>query len=194
MRLPPASPIFVALLVALYLTVAFNAAFFSGVIVAFGDKLAGPFIVSTALVIWAVHALLLLPFSGRLLIRPVAAALILITAPAAYFAFAYNVHFDATMLRNVAQTNTAEAFELLSLRLIGFVIVLGLLPAVLVLRIPLREGEIRRPLLGRLLIGVVLLILTLVMGLTGYLLPFDQRSFWATVVANNITATGPVAG
>jgi menaquinol-cytochrome c reductase cytochrome b subunit len=43
-------------------------------------------------------------------------------------------------------------------------------------------------------IGVVLLILTFVMGLTGYLLPFDQRSFWATIVANNITATGPVVG
>jgi menaquinol-cytochrome c reductase cytochrome b subunit len=43
-------------------------------------------------------------------------------------------------------------------------------------------------------IGVVLLILTLVMGLTGYLLPFDNRSFWATTVANNITATGPVLG
>jgi menaquinol-cytochrome c reductase cytochrome b subunit len=43
-------------------------------------------------------------------------------------------------------------------------------------------------------IGVVLLILTMVMGLTGYLLPFDQRSFWATTVANNITATGPVLG
>src|SRR5688572_1277505 len=43
-------------------------------------------------------------------------------------------------------------------------------------------------------IGVVLLILTLVMGLTGYLLPFDQRSFWATIVANNITGTGPVLG
>ena len=43
-------------------------------------------------------------------------------------------------------------------------------------------------------IGVVLLILTMVMGLTGYLLPFDQRSFWATIVANNITASGPVVG
>jgi menaquinol-cytochrome c reductase cytochrome b subunit len=43
-------------------------------------------------------------------------------------------------------------------------------------------------------IGAVLLILTMVMGLTGYLLPFDQRSFWATTVANNITATGPVLG
>ena len=33
-------------------------------------------------------------------------------------------------------------------------------------------------------IGVVLLILTMVMGFTGYLLPFDQRSFWATVVGD----------
>ncbi len=43
-------------------------------------------------------------------------------------------------------------------------------------------------------IGVVLIILTMVMGLTGYLLPFDQRSYWATIVANNITASGPVVG
>ena len=44
------------------------------------------------------------------------------------------------------------------------------------------------------MIGVVLLILTLVMGLTGYLLPFDQRSYWATIVAMNITGSGPVIG
>jgi quinol-cytochrome oxidoreductase complex cytochrome b subunit len=43
-------------------------------------------------------------------------------------------------------------------------------------------------------IGVTLLILTMVMALTGYLLPFDQRAYWATVVATNITATGPLIG
>src|SRR3954467_14591710 len=43
-------------------------------------------------------------------------------------------------------------------------------------------------------IGVALLILTFVMSLTGYLLPFDQRAYWATIVANNITATGPLVG
>jgi menaquinol-cytochrome c reductase cytochrome b subunit len=32
------------------------------------------------------------------------------------------------------------------------------------------------------------------MALTGYLLPFDQRSFWATVVADNINGTGPIVG
>jgi menaquinol-cytochrome c reductase cytochrome b subunit len=44
------------------------------------------------------------------------------------------------------------------------------------------------------IIGVILLVLTLAMGFTGYLLPFDQRSFWATVVGVNINASGPVIG
>jgi menaquinol-cytochrome c reductase cytochrome b subunit len=43
-------------------------------------------------------------------------------------------------------------------------------------------------------IGVVLLILTLAMAFTGYLLPFDQRSYWASIVAVNINGTGPVLG
>ena len=44
------------------------------------------------------------------------------------------------------------------------------------------------------IIGVVLLILTLAMGFTGYLLPFDQRSYWATIVGVNINGTGPLIG
>jgi menaquinol-cytochrome c reductase cytochrome b subunit len=43
-------------------------------------------------------------------------------------------------------------------------------------------------------VGVVLLLLTLAMGLTGYLLPFDQRSFWATVVAVNNNGSAPFLG
>jgi quinol-cytochrome oxidoreductase complex cytochrome b subunit len=43
-------------------------------------------------------------------------------------------------------------------------------------------------------IGVVLLILTMTMSFTGYLLPFDQRSYWATVVGVNINGTGPHVG
>src|SRR3954466_1823113 len=44
------------------------------------------------------------------------------------------------------------------------------------------------------LIGVVLLILTMAMSFTGYLLPFDQRSYWATIVGVNINGTGPLVG
>jgi quinol-cytochrome oxidoreductase complex cytochrome b subunit len=41
------------------------------------------------------------------------------------------------------------------------------------------------------LIGCGLLLLTLGMGFTGYLLPMNQRSFWATVVGTSIAGTVP---
>jgi len=42
--------------------------------------------------------------------------------------------------------------------------------------------------------GVMLLLFTLGFGLTGYLLPWDQRAFWATTVATEIGAAIPVIG
>jgi menaquinol-cytochrome c reductase cytochrome b subunit len=44
------------------------------------------------------------------------------------------------------------------------------------------------------LIGVILLTLALAEGLTGYLLPWDQTAYWATVVAININANAPIVG
>ena len=38
------------------------------------------------------------------------------------------------------------------------------------------------------------MLLTLGFGLTGYLLPWDQRAFWATTVATEIGAAIPVIG
>lgn len=42
--------------------------------------------------------------------------------------------------------------------------------------------------------GVVLFLLTLALSLTGYLLPWDQKGFWATKVATNIAAITPIIG
>ncbi|HYY77449.1 MAG TPA: cytochrome b N-terminal domain-containing protein [Gaiellaceae bacterium] len=44
------------------------------------------------------------------------------------------------------------------------------------------------------LIGVILLTLAMAEGFTGYLLPWDQTAYWATVVGININATAPIAG
>jgi menaquinol-cytochrome c reductase cytochrome b subunit len=44
------------------------------------------------------------------------------------------------------------------------------------------------------IVGVFLLILGMFEGFTGYLLPFDQTAYWATVVGMNITANGPFVG
>jgi quinol-cytochrome oxidoreductase complex cytochrome b subunit len=42
--------------------------------------------------------------------------------------------------------------------------------------------------------GAFLLILTLVFGFTGYLLPWDQRAFWATTVGSEIAGGIPAIG
>ena len=44
------------------------------------------------------------------------------------------------------------------------------------------------------LIGVLLLALGMFEGFTGYLLPWDQTAYWATVVGLNINGTGPFVG
>src|SRR5262249_43692046 len=42
--------------------------------------------------------------------------------------------------------------------------------------------------------GIVLLLIVLAFGLTGYLLPWDQRAYWATVVTVNIARSTPLVG
>ena len=44
------------------------------------------------------------------------------------------------------------------------------------------------------LTGVVLLLATLGMGFTGYLLPWNQRAYWATTVGTSIAGTVPFVG
>ena len=44
------------------------------------------------------------------------------------------------------------------------------------------------------LTGVFLLLLTLGMGFTGYLLPWNQRAYWATTVGTEIVGTVPFIG
>ncbi|HEX2987938.1 MAG TPA: cytochrome b N-terminal domain-containing protein [Chloroflexota bacterium] len=44
------------------------------------------------------------------------------------------------------------------------------------------------------MVGVGLLVVTLGFAFTGYLLPWDQKAYWATVVGTNIPGTLPVVG
>lgn len=55
-------------------------------------------------------------------------------------------------------------------------------------------GSYRKPREANWLVGILLLGVILAFGLTGYLLPWDQRAYWATVVTINISKLTPVAG
>src|SRR5581483_8182454 len=55
-------------------------------------------------------------------------------------------------------------------------------------------GAFKRPREATWLAGVLLLLFTLGFALTGYLLPWDNRAYWGTVVTTKIVAGLPVAG
>ncbi|MGH3131176.1 MAG: cytochrome b [Gaiellaceae bacterium] len=44
------------------------------------------------------------------------------------------------------------------------------------------------------IVGVLLLVLGMLEGFTGYLLPWDQTAYWASVVGINLNGTAPFAG
>ena len=55
-------------------------------------------------------------------------------------------------------------------------------------------GAYKYPREANWLLGVVLLILVLGFSFTGYLLPWDQKAYWATAVGTSIAGTTPVIG
>ena len=55
-------------------------------------------------------------------------------------------------------------------------------------------GAYKKPRETTWMAGVMLLLLTLAYGLTGYLLPWDNRAYWGTVVTTKIAAQAPLLG
>ncbi len=55
-------------------------------------------------------------------------------------------------------------------------------------------GAYKRPRELTWLIGIVMLLIVVSFGFTGYLLPWDQKAFWATKVGTNIAGTVPLIG
>ena len=108
------------------------------------------YLASFALLAFLAINLFLLPLT---LLRPVAKPLlalaVLLAGLASYFVEAYGVLIDKVMIRNVFETNGTEAGELVTSRLLIYVGLLGVLPALLVMRATLVNLSWRRELVHR---------------------------------------------
>ena len=56
------------------------------------------------------------------------------------------------------------------------------------------QAAYKRPREVTWILGVFLLLLTMAFGFTGYLLPWDQRAYWATTVGSQIAGAIPLVG
>jgi lipid A ethanolaminephosphotransferase len=85
----------------------------------------------TALLMVGLHWCLLLLVAGRQTVKPLLCLLFAATAVAVYFMTSYGVYLDPGMLRNVLATDARESSELLSFRLLPYLLVLGVVPSLL---------------------------------------------------------------
>jgi lipid A ethanolaminephosphotransferase len=90
------------------------------------------FIVSFFLLLVFVHACIVLILPGRRGPQITAAVLFIFAAAAGYFRDTYGVVIDKDMIRNVLRTDMREASDFFSARLLLYMLVLGLVPAVVV--------------------------------------------------------------
>ncbi|MBT2341300.1 MULTISPECIES: phosphoethanolamine transferase [Pseudomonas] len=104
----------------------------------------------------------------RPVLKPVLMLLFLISAGVAYFMAQYGVLIDAGMLRNFAETNVTEVRDLLSLKLFGYIGLLGVLPSWLLFKTPINYRRWPKELLSKLLVGVASAAVIGVVALANY--------------------------
>lgn len=160
--------------IALFLVLCNNITFFTKVIEVYpfvGNNI--PFVLSLGVVLTAVITLLLLLFGNRYSFKPLAIGLIILSSFTNYFMQTYTVILDETMIQNTFETNMNESLDLITLKLIGYVTLLGILPSWVVYRLPIQYGGFKDELFSTLK-GIVLSL-----GVSGILI-FSLSQFYTS--------------
>ncbi|MGN1063615.1 MAG: phosphoethanolamine transferase, partial [Alphaproteobacteria bacterium] len=114
-----------------------------------------PFYVLFNLILW--------PYIGKMLI----VLLLLISASANYMMFFYGIYIDTDMVRNVFETNTREALDLVTFSGFLWVLITGIMPAVLLMISVVRYHPMKKECVFRLImVGLCLMVTGAVGALT----------------------------
>ncbi|MFJ2286550.1 phosphoethanolamine transferase [Pseudomonas iridis] len=103
--------------------------------------------------IFAAFNIVLTFLALRRVLKPVLMLLFLISASVAYFMSQYGVLIDAGMLRNFAETNVTEVRDLLSLKLLAYIVFLGVVPSWILWKVPVDYRRWHRELFSKVIVS-----------------------------------------
>lgn len=165
------SSTWLVVITAVFIVAADNRRFFSEVIRVFPPNLHNiGFLCSLVVVLSCVLVILFTLINTRWTLKPILILALLVAAVISYYSATFHVVMDETMIQNILETNPAEARDLLNLRLVLYMVGLGLFPAFLVWR-----TEINYPRFGK---GLLIRTLTIFAALTivvVVMLPFGRH-------------------
>lgn len=159
------SKTFFLLVYALVISVAYNFIFWSNLIHLAGLGIHGlKILTATFCVVYMVYYIFFSIFSfNNWLLKISLTFFTILSAGAAYFIKTYNVFIDSTMIQNLFATDVSEASDLLSLTFFAYLIVLGVIPAVLIWLTEFKKESILRSILKPLITGLILLAISIIL-------------------------------
>lgn len=167
-RLPRWRPVLrtetLALIVSVLFTLPANGSFWAALMAGRDPAAAGSWllVLCTGLLITAGQWFLLLLVLNRWTAKPLLALLFVLTTAAVYFMTYFHVYLDQPMLRNLLATDTKEVADLLSWKMIPWLLVGAVLPIALLARVQLQRDRWPRALLIR--AGALVLALLVMAG------------------------------
>lgn len=120
------------------------------------------------------------------LVKPTIIFLLLSGSLASYFMDAYGIGIDKEMLRNAWETDIKETQDLINPHLISYVVFLGILPSILVLKTRISWGTFRQELKNRIVLSIlsVFVSLLLILSLSSFYSSFFRNHKEVRLLAN----------
>ncbi len=152
------------LIVAIFFVLFDNIAFFKNTIDVY--KFSGLnilYILSTAVLLTVFIVFLFSLFSSKYTTKPLLIISLIISSFTNYFMNNYNVIIDSNMIRNTLQTNISEAGDLFTVKLILYVIFLGIIPSFFIYKVKIQyKDTLKQEILLKLKVVFTSLILIII--------------------------------
>lgn len=130
---------------ALFFVVFYNASFFESVIalVDHSSFRGIIFIANVSLVLWLLTSIVIALVTLPYVVKPIISVLFVGAASAAYFMDAYGVVIHRLMIQSTLETDYSETRDLINMSLVFYLLALGVLPSLLLLKVNLRFGNFK---------------------------------------------------
>ncbi|MDH3412778.1 MAG: phosphoethanolamine--lipid A transferase [Gammaproteobacteria bacterium] len=150
------------ILVAVFLITFGNLAFFSKVTEVYPVSLKNiAYLGSLAFVFGGAIVFLLSLICHKYTIKPVLITLLLVSSISSYFMDSYDVIIDDAMVENIFKTDMAESTDLITLKMILYVIFLGVVPSLFVYKANIVYADSRQEIVSRLKLSLLTLALVI---------------------------------
>ena len=163
LKIKPISLIVFNLLLAIWLGVFLNIAFFEKIrmLTPYNGVKAGLFVVASIIIVVAAYNFIFQLFNWKWTAKPLAIALVFIGGFAAYAVNTLGVLITSDQIQNLMQTDIAEARDTWSWHLVTWTLGMTVLPIIVILMIKIKPEPIIRQLLHKVIASVVSLAMVL---------------------------------